>query len=263
MPRIAPSPRQTRPGYEALQRRIEEPLHWAVTLAAVATIPILVALERGDSAWWVMAGDWAVWVVFLVEYMVMGLCAADRRAYLLRSWMSLTVVALSFPALPALLSAVRLVRVARLIRALRVLRLLAVTARGMEAMRRSSGGRGLFYIAILTALMTVSGGALLALLEPDNVHNGFWGGLWWAIVTVTTVGYGDIAPQTAGGRILAVLLMLCGLGLLSTLAASISAVFVGSDEHAEFEELRERLARLEEKLDRVLEERSRGAAAGD
>ena len=255
MVKLSPSPRDSRPGYEALRQRIELPLHWAVTIAAVATVPILIAQERGDESLWTSLGDWAVWAVFLAEFALMWLCAADRLQFTKRSWLSVLVVVLSFPLLPHVLTSVRFLRLARLMQFLKIVRVVAVTARGMQAIRRTSGGRGLLYVSGLSALMTVGGGALLALLEPESVETGFWGGLWWAVVTVTTVGYGDIAPQTTGGRILAVVLMLCGLGLISTLAASISAAFIGSNERSEFEEVRRRLERLEEKLDRLLAEK--------
>jgi len=258
MVQLSPSPKESRTGYAALQRRIETPLHWAVTLAALATVPILIAQERGDERLWVTLADWLVWAVFLTEFLLMGLCAADRFRYVLRSWLSVLVVVLSFPALPHLLTSVRFVRLARLMQFLKIFRVIAVTARGMRAIRYSSGGRGLLYVGALCAMMTVGGGALLALLEPETVQDGFWSGLWWAVVTVSTVGYGDIAPQTAGGRILAVVLMLCGLGLISTFAASISSVFIGDTEQVEFEELRQRLDRLEEKLDRLLEKQEPG-----
>lgn len=253
MPKLSPSPLRSRQGYEALQRRIQNPLQWAVSLAALATVPILIAQERGDERFWVVLADWAVWAVFLVEFLLMGLCAADRRRYVRRSWLSALVVALSFPALPHLLTSVRFLRLTRLVQFIKIFRVLAVTARGMGALRRSSGGRGLLYVASLSALLTVAGGALLALLEPENVETGFWGGLWWAVVTVTTVGYGDISPTTAAGRILAVVLMLCGLGLISTLAASISSVFVGAQDRSDFDELQRRIDHLEGKLDRLLE----------
>lgn len=252
---LSPSPIASRTGYAALRRRIELPLHWAVTLAAVATVPILIAQERGDERPWVYWADWGVWGVFTLEFALMWLCAADRRRFTRRSWLSVLVIVLSFPALPHLLTSVRLIRMARLMQFLKIIRVIAVTARGMQAVRRSSGGTGLLYVGGLSALMTVGGGALLALLEPDVVQSGFWGGLWWAVVTVTTVGYGDIAPQTVAGRMLAVVLMLCGLGLISTLAASISSFFIGKSGQAEFDEIRERLGRLEAKLDRLLEEK--------
>ena len=91
--------------------------------------------------------------------------------------------------------------------------------------------------------------AFLTALEPETVDQSLMGGIWWAVVTVTTVGYGDIAPATAGGRLVAVVLMLSGLGLLSTLSASISAYFVNVDREVEIDHLRDQLNRIERLLE--------------
>jgi hypothetical protein len=59
------------------------------------------------------------------------------------------------------------------------------------------------------------------------------------------VGYGDIAPKSFGGRVLAVLVMMKGIGLVSTLAAAVAATFIGADERSEFEAIGARLDRIE------------------
>jgi voltage-gated potassium channel len=92
------------------------------------------------------------------------------------------------------------------------------------------------------------------MLEPQTVKGGFADGVWWAIVTASTVGYGDIAPTTVGGRLIAVMLMLSGVGLVSTLAASITAYFVGHEENVALIELNEKTTRIENLL-RSLDER--------
>ena len=76
--------------------------------------------------------------------------------------------------------------------------------------------------------------------------------MWWAIVTASTVGYGDIAPATLIRRVIAVLMMLAGVGLISTLAASITAYFVGQESTSELTELRESIVQLESRLDSLL-----------
>jgi len=242
-----------RQGYERLQALAELPLQVLVVLAAFATIPIIYLQEHGQITPMVVAGDWAVWVIFLAEFVVLGLCARNRVQYTKRQWMGVLIIVLSFPALPDLLHSIRILRVARLMRIARLLRVVAVTARGMRTMRDTLGGQSLIYVSILTAILVVSGGGLLAFLEPEVVQDGFWGGLWWAFVTVTTVGYGDISPETFGGRMLAVVLMLCGLGLISTLAASISAYFIGASDEPEMANIKDRLERIEQKLDRLLD----------
>ena len=245
----------TRPQYISLRSKLERPLDFLVILAAVATIPLTVVQTRGVDTIWVTAADWLIWVAFLVEYCVMVTMMRDRWAYTRRNWLSVSVIIFSFPALPHLLA---LVRLTRLVRLLRLIRVLMVTTRAIQAMRGSLAGQGLLYVATLTTILTLAGGGLLAVLEPEAVggDDPFWTGIWWAVVTVTTVGYGDIAPATLGGRLLAVLLMLCGLGLLATLAASISSYFIGSSEEEHIQRITERLDRIEHLLEKVVAERA-------
>jgi voltage-gated potassium channel len=126
--------------------------------------------------------------------------------------------------------------------------LVGVTARGIEAIRTIFWRRGLVCVAGISGFIILAGGSGLALLEPQTVKGGFGDGVWWAIVTASTVGYGDIAPTTLWGRVIAVVLMLSGVGLISTLAASITAYFLGATENTALKELNERIGRLENLL---------------
>ncbi len=238
--------------YLHLERRWRQRLDVLVVLAALATIPIVILQEKGVEHAAVIATDWFIWSAFLVEFLFGLVTARQRLDYTRRQWLSVAVVVLSFPLLPDLLASVRVLRVTRL---LRLVRVLAVTGRGLRAMRTSLAGQSLLYVAALTTLLTFSAAALLTVVEGETAHVEFTDSLWWAVVTVTTVGYGDIAPATPVGRLLAVVLMLCGLGLLSTLAASISAYFVGSDSDKELLEIKNRLARIE----RLLEESNKAS----
>jgi len=72
-------------------------------------------------------------------------------------------------------------------------------------------------------VIVLSSGALISFFEPGL---SFASGIWWSIVTLTTVGYGDISPSTTGGRILAVLIMFFGIGLLGMLSASLATLLI-------------------------------------
>jgi voltage-gated potassium channel len=94
-----------------------------------------------------------------------------------------------------------------------------------------------------------------------NIHD-FGTALWWAIVTVTTVGYGDHFPVTAVGRLVATVMMMVGIGLIGTLTATVASIFVkdhtdevvakATEHHvtlaAMLEELKTRLGDVERRL---------------
>jgi voltage-gated potassium channel len=95
-------------------------------------------------------------------------------------------------------------------------------------MRLRNAGRvlrqkGLLRLTLLVVGSIFSSGLLITVLEPEL---SFADGLWWSIVTLTTVGYGDISPSTPGGRVLAGLIMLVGIGLLATFSASLAALLI-------------------------------------
>ncbi len=95
----------------------------------------------------------------------------------------------------------------------------------------------------------------MASAEPQTVKGGYWSGVWWAIVTLTTVGYGDISPTTITGRLVAGMLMFSGIGLFSTLAAAVAAYFVGEDEGRELHDIQQQLDRIEATLQHLNERR--------
>jgi voltage-gated potassium channel len=82
-------------------------------------------------------------------------------------------------------------------------------------------------ISVVTAILVVSAGALMRVVEPGTYPN-VWLGMWWSVQTVTSVGYGDIVPQSFTGRLLAVFVMIIGIAFLTVIVATVSAAFVES-----------------------------------
>ncbi len=116
----------------------------------------------------------------------------------------------------------------RLIRVIRLLRLIRFAVRMkviVSASSKFAEQTYLIYIATLGGIVVLFGALGFHYMEAGvnpNVH-GLWDSFWWTIVTITTVGYGDIYPVTTGGRILAILLMLGGITTFSAVTASITA----------------------------------------
>jgi voltage-gated potassium channel len=79
-------------------------------------------------------------------------------------------------------------------------------------------------------LTAFGGGAAFASVEK-NVDE--WDGMWWAVTTMTTVGYGDVYPHTDSGRAIAIVLMVVGIGFVAVLTAAIAERFVAAEVHAE------------------------------
>ena len=117
-------------------------------------------------------------------------------------------------------------------------------------------------IVIATAVVVVGGGVLIRVLDHSEYPN-IWVGMWWALQTVTTVGYGDVVPKSVGGRIVGAVAMLQGIALLTILTAGITSTFVAraqrerlpegatEDAHRDTEAIHRRFDDLASRLDRL------------
>jgi voltage-gated potassium channel len=114
-------------------------------------------------------------------------------------------------------------------------------------------------IAVATLAVTVAGGVLVAVFDRRDFPT-LGEGLWFAVQTVTTVGYGDVTPRTTVGRLIGTVVMVTGIGFLSVVTAAITAAFVESARQRlgtarpepvadELRAIRERLERIERRLD--------------
>ncbi len=173
------------------------------------------------------------------------LAVAPRKAAALRAhWLDAVIVGVTTPAFGAFLSSLRLVRLARL---LRLLRLGAILTRLLQRERALTSGTAFRFAALLTLLVVVIAGAVESLVDSGDFPST-WDGIWWAVVTVTTVGYGDVYPKTVEGRIIAMVVMLFGIGFLSVLTATIASRFVKTERGDETGEILAALTRLEAEL---------------
>lgn len=166
--------------------------------------------------------------VFLFEFCVRFIRAPSRAIFLRRHWWELLAsIPFNSEATQAL-RGLNLLRIFRLIRLLRLIRFLVRLKIILNASTRFAQQTYLIYICTLAGIVVMAGALGFHYMESGvnpNVH-GFWDSFWWTIVTVTTVGYGDIYPVTTGGRIIAIFLMLGGIATLSAVTAVIAAYLV-------------------------------------
>ena len=116
-------------------------------------------------------------------------------------------------------------------------------------------------IVTATAVVVVGGGILMRVVDHDE-YSSVWTGMWWALQTVTTVGYGDVTPKHVSGRIVASIVMFEGIAFLAIITASITSSFVErareardlvtrKEEQTEHEQTIARFDELDRKLDRL------------
>src|SRR5439155_26553617 len=165
-----------------------------------------------------------VWLAFATELALTVYHAPDRTKALRSHWHDLAVVIVIFPAFAPLFAAFG----SAWLRGWRLARLWAIAARVFRAEQLVTRRRNLPYIAALTALLVVVTGIAMHETDPSRFPNP-WRGLWFAIVTVTTVGYGDTYPVSAVGRVVAAGLMVVGIGFLGLATAAIAGHFVNQD----------------------------------
>jgi voltage-gated potassium channel len=216
-----------------IQRRFEAP----IVVAALLVIPIIVVEQSSPGEPWstlAAVGNWLVWLLFLAEVVVMLAVVPDRGRWLRAHPLEIAIVVLTPPFLPASWQALRVFRL------LRLLRLIAV----VRYARRLFTLDGLRYGALIALITALVGGAAFAYAEGEEVST--WDGLWWAVTTMTTVGYGDLYPSTDTGRAVAIFVMVVGIGFLSLLIGSVSERFLAA---AVQEEVAETERELEEDVD--------------
>ncbi len=214
---------------ELIAKRFELP----VLIAALLVIPVIVVEQSDWGDPWTTLGvivNWLIWLVFLAEVVTLIAVAPKKSVWLRQHPLELAIVVLTPPFLPTSLQALRVFRLARLLRLMR----LAPLARRFFSLE------GVRYAAVLALVTALGGGAAFAAAENQNLST--WDGVWWAVSTMTTVGYGDIYPHTDLGRVIAIGLMVVGIGFIAILTAALAERFLATELREEVDELGEEMA---------------------
>jgi voltage-gated potassium channel len=222
----------------------------AIVLEDRATDPLLRSIANGVN--------WFVWLAFCGEFVAGLVLARERLRFVRRNWFDLAIILLSPPFLvPQELEGLRALRVVRLLRLVRLLRAFGVALIGLRLSSRLLKHHRFHYVALVGAAAVLVGSFAIYALEHginrsiDTVGDA----LWWAAVTATTVGYGDVAPITWEGRVVAVLLILVGIAVVGVFTATVASFILEQGKKEEVERLEKRLADIEAKLDRLLSAR--------
>ncbi len=211
--------------------------------------------------------DWIIWGLFVLEAVLVGACVRDPLRYFRENWLNLLIIVTIFPPLwthAPLPAGLRLVR---------LLVLVDVFVRMVRIINRFLRRNNLGTTLLASSIVIIVSGVLISAIDP--AFDTPFEGIWWAWVTISTVGYGDYVPVSTPGRIFAIVLILLGMGLFALLTAQISAALIGRvgediveverevkelemDEaaiHLHLEQLERRLERIERLLEAHLEKK--------
>ncbi|MCD7439588.1 potassium channel family protein [Streptomyces lincolnensis] len=207
------------------ERRTQRPLLALAVLFAVAyAVPIVVSPASEKLTTACTAVEWGVWAAFAADYGVRLWLSPARPAFVRTHWLDLVAVLLP------------------LIQPLRLLRLVSTLLLVQRRARMASQIRLTTYVAGAVVGLLMFGSLAVLSVEresPDGNIRTLGDAVWWSFTTMTTVGYGDHAPTTGLGRVIAVGLMLSGIALLGVVTANIAAWFISRFEKDDVEERRQ------------------------
>ncbi len=208
--------------------RIERATDLPLLVLAIALIPLLVVPEvvelSENISRAMLAADWFIWAVFAVDLGIKVAVAPRRLSYIRSHWLQVAMVVLPF------------MRPLRAFRLVRLARLAAAGGFNVTVAQQLAKQKGTRIVVGAVLAILVMGATLVLWLEHDAAESNiqdFGDAVWWAVTTMTTVGYGDRYPVTAAGRGVAAALMVFGIAAMSVLTATIAAFLVREREESE------------------------------
>ncbi len=198
------------------------------TLALLLIFSLVVDLPDPEGA----ALDFFIWILFLIDYITRLFLSHNKWQFIKQHPLDLI----------AIIPLDQLFRTARLVRLVRVIRLVALINHRTSVfelfLTKYKVDRAFIYVISLLFISALS----MKWIEPEFETYG--DALWWAVVTTTTVGYGDLYPETAAGKIVAAVLMMVGIGTIGVITGTVAAVFSNHNRKnlpSELEEIRRKI----------------------
>ncbi|WP_207420323.1 ion transporter [Desertivirga brevis] len=209
-------------------RRFDIALLWLIVLSVGVVFMESIASVRKEYALLITAAEWCFTILFTIEFVARVFSSPNRYRYIFSFYGMIDLLSI-LPAYLALfipnLQYLLVIRALRLLRVFRILKLTRFLKEGnvlAVALRASMYKIVVFLTTVITLVIVV--GTMMYVIEGEK--NGFTSipiSIYWAIVTITTVGYGDISPSTPLGQFLAALLMILGYGIIAVPTGIVSS----------------------------------------
>ncbi|KLV02212.1 capsular biosynthesis protein [Photobacterium aquae] len=198
-----------------------------LSFLSLAIVTTMIFLPKASSAYHLLFGiDSFICLLFWCQLLGDWSRSSNKRAYIKTHWVDFLA---SIPVIEQL-------RFARVLQIFRVLRLLNSSKQILRQLRRNRRETTIAGIFLLLTLLLSVGSSMMLIFEshvPESNIKEAGDALWWVFVTISTVGYGDHYPVTAMGKILAAVIIICGVGLFGMVAGLVSSVIADPEQQKE------------------------------
>ncbi|MUV37659.1 Potassium channel protein [Lentibacillus sp. JNUCC-1] len=195
-------------------KKIKFGMVYEIFLATMVILSLVLDLPSTEGAIF----DWVIWLIFFIDYSVRFFNSDNKWAYFKSHPLEFI----------AILPLDQILRMARFVRIFRILRLLMIMNRRTlfldQFLKKYMIDRFIIVIMVLLFLIALP----MRIIEPS--FHTYGDALWWAIVTMTTVGYGDLSPETPVGRLIASVLMIAGIGVIGLVTGTIASIFTSNKD---------------------------------
>jgi voltage-gated potassium channel len=190
----------------------------AVVFVAFAFVPIVPGSPTEAA---ILAAEWVITAIFIAEFTSRLWAAESRLGYVRGHWIDLI----------SCIPPVRWLRWFRILRLLRLVRAFAGVGRALTSLDRLARHKGLVWLLVawVAVMLLCAVGLYVSEYGVNAAVGGPLDALWWGLTTMTTVGYGDVFPTTAEGRLAAAVLMIFGIGLYSLITATVTSFLIAGD----------------------------------
>lgn len=221
----------------------------AFDVALLIAILLSILTVTLESVSWIVAdygkvikaAEWFFTVIFTVEYVLRIYCAPHRLRYVRSFYGIIDFVSILPTYLSLFVAGTQYAMIVRSLRLLRVFRVLKLThflgeAEVLRKALKQSAAKIIVFIGVVITLVFIVGSLMYLIEGPENGFTSIPTSVYWAVVTLTTVGYGDIAPQTVAGQTLATVVMILGYGIIAVPTGIVSVELSRADAQTHAEE---------------------------
>lgn len=203
-------------------------LIYELTICSLAIVSVIFAITDMVHVLpdYLFIIDKIIYLIFVIDYISRLILSKNKKSFMKQNILDLIAI-LPVGSAIRVFRAVKIFRFAKIAKLMKLTKLFTVSGRLIGKCKKFLDTNGFKYMLIMSFVFILIGGSLISYFEGMKLVDG----IWWAFVTATTVGYGDISPSTGIGRIIACILMITGIGLIGSLTSSITTYFMSGNNN--------------------------------